>query len=264
MLYLIRLIKTFISLYGEFNVILWSSFLTYLTMLNAVPFVYFLIFISSHIPFVKSKIPIIKKTIIDIVPAYSHELLHYFDLFLNNISQLELINTVIFSFSIISLIGAFFGFAHNIYPSKKKNIIKIIFSLFAMLILTSFVISVMIAAKIVIPLFLPNIANMVYVKLFPLFVWFAVILSVFYLLKDKKIPFIYTLIASFITTLFVFILKIFLGMYFSMFTYSKIYGAVAIIPTILLWLFLLWNILLLGVMLPRVIKDTNNSLEKEK
>ncbi len=255
MQFLIRLLKAFISSYKQFNVVLWSSFLTYLTMLNAVPFFYFMIFIASHIPFVKSKIPVMKKTIINIVPAYSHELLNYFDLFLKNISQLELINTIIFSVSILSLVGAFFGFAHSVY-NKKKNILKVVFSLFVVLILTSFVISVMVAAKIVIPLLLPKIANMVYIKLFPLFVWFVVIFSVFYLVKSRDIPIRYTLISSVVTTLFVFILKIGLNIYFGMFTYSKIYGAVAIIPTILLWLFLLWNILLSGVMLPKILKDT--------
>ncbi len=253
MRYLIRFIRAFAASYKEYNVILWSSFLTYLTVLNAVPFFYFLIFIASHIPFVKSKIPVIKSTIIGVVPTYSHELLGYFDLFLKNISQLELINTLIFSVSIISLIGAFFGFAHSVYEKKKRNIFKTVFLLIVMLILTSIVISVMIAAKIVLPLLLPKIANMVYVELFPLFVWFVVILSIFYLLKDKNIPFVYTIISSVVTTLFVFILKIALGFYFGMFTYSKIYGAVAIIPTILLWLFLLWNILLSGVMLPKVL-----------
>ncbi len=258
MRYPIRFLKQFAASYKEFNVILWSSFLTYLTMLNAVPFLYFLIFIASHIPFVKSKIPVMKRTIVEIVPAYSHELLNYFNLFLNNISKLELINTVIFSLSILSLISAFFGFAHKVY-SKKQNIAKIVFSLLIMLILSSFVISVMIAAKIVIPLLLPHIANLVFIKLFPLFVWFVVILSIFYIFKDKKIPLKYTVISSVITTLLIFILKIGLGIYFGMFTYSKIYGAVAIIPTILFWLFLLWNILLSGVMLPKVFKDLSEN-----
>ncbi len=252
---LLHLIKGFGKEYKRNNVILWSSFLTYLTVLNAVPFFYFLIFIASHIPFVRSKIPEIKRSVADVIPAYSGELLHYFDLFLSNISRLELINTVIFSLSIFSLIAAFFGFAKQVYPRKKSNPFKMFFSLLAMLILTSFVISVMIAAKIVLPLFLPHIANMIYVELFPLFVWFVVVLSVFYLVKDKSTPFSHTLLAAILTTLFIFVLKAALSYYFKLFTYSKIYGAVAIVPTILLWLFLFWNIVLSGVMIPKVFSN---------
>ena len=133
----------------------------------------------------------------------------------------------------------------------------------AMLILTSIVISVMIAAKIVLPLLLPKVANMIYVEFFPLFVWFIVILSIFYLLKDKAIPFKYTILASFVTTLLIFILKISLTVYFGFFTYSKIYGAVAIIPTILFWLFLLWNILLSGVIMPKVMMQTSGKSAKD-
>ncbi len=264
MRFLIKTVKGFLKEYKENEVILWSAFLTYLTVLNAAPFFYFLVFIASRIPFVKSRIPAIKSTIVDVVPAYSHELLRYIDLFLSNISKLELINALIFSVSMFSLIGAFFGFARRVYPHKKLNILKMFVLLISMLVLTSIVISVLIAAKIVLPLFLPHIANMLYVKLFPLFVWFVVILSVFYLLKDRNTHFKYTLYASVVTTLLIFLLKLSLSVYFSLFTYSKIYGAVAIIPTILLWLFLFWNIILSGVMLPKVFALADSEITGRK
>ncbi len=249
--YRLRVLKIFLEEYKTNNVILWSSFLTYLTVLNIVPFFYFLIFISSHIPFVKSKIPTIKSTIIDVVPAYSNELLEYFDIFLNNISHLELINLIIFSFSILSLIGAFFKFASSVY-NKKVGVFKLIFFFILALILSSVVISAIIAAKVIFPLFLPEFANMLYVKIFPLLVWFVFILSLFLIAKTKDISYLYVIIAAVITTLFIFLLKMLLSFYFSLFTYSKIYGAVAIIPTVLLWLFLFWNILLSGAIIPKV------------
>ncbi len=256
MQYLIRFLKILFDEYKKENVILWSSFLTYLTVLNIVPFLYFIIFISSHIPFVKSKIPVIKSTIIDIVPAYSYEILGYFNLFLENISRLELINTVILSFSIISLMGAFFSFANQVYK-KKRNIFRLMFSLIFAFILVGFVVSVMIAAKIVLPLFLPQFANALYTKLLPLFVWFIAILAIFYILKDKGISFKYVLLSSALTTVSIFILKFLLGIYFELFTYSKVYGVVAIVPAILLWLFLFWNIILLGIVLPKSFKRLN-------
>ena len=244
-------LRVFNQEYKENNVILWSSFLTYLTVLNVVPFFYSLIFVSSHIPFIESKIPTIKSTIIEIVPAYSNELLKYFDMFLNNISHLELINLAIFSVSIFSLIGSFFRFANSVYKNKI-GIFKLVFFFLVALILASVVVSVVIAAKVILPLFLPEFANAFYVKIIPLILWFIFIFTMFLIAKNKNIPYIHIVASAFLTTLFIFFLKMLLGFYFGLFTYSKIYGAVAIIPTILLWLFLFWNILLSGLVLPKV------------
>jgi membrane protein len=251
MQYLTRPLKFFFDEYKKENVVLWSAFLTYLTVLNIVPFFYFLIFISSRIPFIKSKIPTIKNTIIDVVPAYSKELLSYFDLFLKNISNLELINLAIFSVSIISLMSAFFKFTNLVYK-KKVNVIKLVSYFFLSLILSSVVISVVIAAGVVLPLFLPSFANALYVKILPIFVWFVFLFSLLYISKDKSTSNTHIALSALITTILIFLLKNLLGWYFGLFTYSKIYGAVAIVPTILLWLFLFWNILLSGVIFPKV------------
>ncbi len=255
-------LKAFLDEYSKNNVVLWSSFLTYLTVLNVVPFFYFLIFISSHIPFVESKIPTIKSSIIEIVPAYSDELLKYFDMFLNNISHLELINLAIFSISIFSLIGSFFKFANSVYKNKV-GILKLVFFFLIALILASVVVSVVIAAKVIMPMFLPELANAVYVKIVPLILWFVFIFTMFLIAKSKNIPYFHIVISAFLTTLFIFFLKMLLGFYFGLFTYSKIYGAVAIIPTILLWLFLFWNILLSGLVLPKVIYRLSALSKKE-
>ncbi len=232
---------------------LWSSFLTYMTVLAAVPFFYFLISIASRLPFVKSKVPVIKSTIISIVPAYSDLLLKYFDLFLSNIARLQFVNLAVFSLSVLSLLGAFLAFANEVYPERKKGIVSLVIFICFALILTVLAISVMVISKIVLPYLLPDIAGALYVRFFPVLVWFIVILLIFSLVKDRKTPFGYVAFSSLFTTMLIFILRFLLGIYFDLFRYSKIYGALAIVPTILLWLFLFWNVVLSGVILSKII-----------
>ncbi len=248
-------IKETVRLYKEKHVFLWSAFLTYLTVLNAVPFFYTAIFILSKVPFVKEKIPYIKSVLIKVVPAYAGRISHYIDIFLRNLSGMEFLNSVIFSLSMISLIFGFMKAINFILSSSKKfNIIIETFFFFLNLVAVGAAISVVIALEIIIPYFVPHIADYAYVEMVPFIIWFIMLFSLFYTSKPKEIKVVNALVAALITTINVFLLKAGMTVYFSFFSYNKIYGAVAIVPSVLLWLFLLWNVILFGAILEKTLK----------
>ncbi len=247
--------KETFRVYKEKHVFLWSAFLTYLTMLNIVPFLYTVVFILSKVPFVKEKVPYIKSMIVKIIPAYSERILHYFDIFLKNLSSMELLNSIIFSLSMIGLILGFMKAINDILSSSKRfNILKDIFFFLLNLVAVAVIISIALALKIVIPYFAPHIADRAYVKILPFIIWFIMLSSLFYVSKPKEVKFKNVIVSAFITTINVFLLKFGMGIYFSIFSYNKIYGAVAIVPSVLLWLFLLWNVILLGAILEKTLK----------
>ncbi|AEA33537.1 YhjD/YihY/BrkB family envelope integrity protein [Hippea maritima] len=248
-------IKEALRIYKERQVLLWSAFLTYLTVLNIVPFVYFSIFVLSHLPFVSKKIPYFKGAIINIVPAYSAKVSLYFDTFLKSIASMELLNSIIFSLSMMSLVLGFFKAIRYILGVEKKiNIFKTFGFVLLSIIAVGVIITIAVALRIVIPVFMPKIADAVYVRLLPFFIWFVFLFALFYITKPRELKFLNVIVASFVTTVGVFLLKAALAAYFSIFSYSKIYGAVAIVPSLLLWLFLLWNVILFGVVVAKVIK----------
>ena len=248
-------VKESFKIYKEKHVFLWSAFLTYLTVLNIVPFIYTTIFILSKVPFVREKVPYIKSMIVKIVPAYSSQISHYFDVFLKNLSGMELLNSIIFSLSMISLILGFMKAINDILSSSKKfNILKGAFFFLLNLIAVATIISIALALKVVIPYFAPHIADRIYVKILPFIIWFIMLSSLFYISKPEEVGFKNVILSALITTVNVFLLKFGMGVYFSLFSYNKIYGAVAIVPSVLLWLFLLWNVILFGAILEKTLK----------
>jgi len=254
MRYHLEALKDTFLIYKEKNIILRAAFLTYLTVLNITPFFYFILFITSKIPFIHSQIPKMKKIVMDIIPGYSNEILSYFDVFMKNISNLAMLNSIIFSLSIISLVLAFFTSVEAILSkNKKSNPFTVLIFMLLFILLASLTISIVITVNILIPIFIPNIVNRIYVQILPFLIWFIVLSILFYLSKTKEIKIKSTLISSFSTTILIFGLKIILGLYFHFFSYNKIYGAVSIIPSLLLWLFFFWNILLLGVAFEKAI-----------
>ncbi|WP_022670690.1 YhjD/YihY/BrkB family envelope integrity protein [Hippea alviniae] len=247
--------KEALRLYGRKNGPIWSAFLTYLTVLNIVPFFYFSLFILSHLPFVNKKIPYIKSYIIKIIPTYSHQLLGYFDMFLSKLSSMELLNSIIFSLSMLSLVFGFLKTTRYLLEIEEKfRIIRTIAFMLINIVAVGVIITIVIGIKIVIPMLAPKIADTLYAKALPFIAWFVFLSSLFYISKPKEIKAVSVLIASFLTTIGVFLLKLALALYFSIFSYSKIYGVVAIVPSILLWLFLLWNVILFGIVLSKTIK----------
>ncbi len=248
-------VKETFRIYKEKHVFLWSAFLTYLTVLNIVPFLYTAIFILSKIPFVKEKVPYIKSMLVKIIPAYSGQVSHYFDVFLKNLSGMELLNSVIFSLSMISLILGFMKAIRFILSSSRKfNFLKGAFFFILNLVAVAAIISIVVALKILIPYFVPHVANLIYVKILPFIIWFIMLFSLFYVSKPKEVKLKNVVVSAFFTTVNVFLLKLGMGAYFSLFSYNKIYGAVAIVPSVLLWLFLLWNVILFGTILERTLK----------
>ncbi|WP_035586802.1 YhjD/YihY/BrkB family envelope integrity protein [Hippea jasoniae] len=243
-------IKRIAKLYSQRNVFLWSALLTYLTVLNIVPFFYFVLFLLSHMPFVNRKIPYIKHTVVKIIPAYSNEILQYLNIFLSKISEMELLNAAIFSVSMLGLVLGFFKASKAILNIKEKtNPFKSLLFFVVNVILGGVAVSVAIALKIIIPLFLPHLGSLIYLKILPFIVWFLFLSFLFLPIKPKSTPLKKLFFVAFIITVAIFVLKLALTEYFSIFSYSKIYGMIAIVPSLLLWLFLLWNIILSGVML---------------
>ncbi len=248
-------LKEALKLYNKKDGPIWSAFLTYLTVLNVVPFMYFSIFILSHLPIVNEKIPYIKKYIVKIIPEYSDQILNYFDLFLSKLSSMELLNSIIFSLSMLSLVFGFLKTTRYLLDIKEKfNIIRTLAFLLINIVAVGVITTIIIGLKIVIPMFAPKIADTLYTKAIPFIVWFIFLTFIFYISKPKDTKVVSILIASSITTIEVFLLKAVLSLYFSIFSYSKIYGVVAIVPSILLWLFLLWNVILFGITLLKTIK----------
>ncbi len=249
-------LKEFIKLYSQKEIMLWSAFLTYLTVLNIVPLIYAFIFILSHIPFIQFKVNSVQDALSNIIPSYSDNIISYINLFLSKIGNLEKINLAILMVSSVSLILAFIKSVRKVCDIKSRtNILKIVIFVIVMMVFMVISTTLIFIVNVIFKFFLTASAYNLFTAAIPFIVWFSIIFSLFYIMLNVKIKIL--LISSFITAILVFALKEILAIYFQFFIYNKIYGSISIIPALLFWLFLFWNVILIGFMLTKLLSDRN-------
>ncbi len=248
--------KELVSSYTDKRILLWSAFLAYLSVLNMAPFMYFLILTATHIPFVHLKLNDMSKFLSEIMPKYSGAFDRYIHMFLSNTKNMELINTLILLAAAFSLAKAFLSCVDDIWGvEKRKNIVKEGIRVLISMFIFSLAISLTLVFSIVLPIFLPNIAYKLYQTFLPFLLWFTITTILFRISIRKSIKTKYLIVSSFTTTAMVFILKGMLAIYFKFFIYNKIYGSLSIVPTLLLWLFLFWNVILLGIAVAKLLSE---------
>jgi len=257
---LIPFLKKFVRLYSQKEVMLWSAFLTYLTVLNIVPLMYALVFILSHIllhiPFMQFDVNSIQNALSNIIPSYSSIIVGYINLFLSKISGLEKINLIILMISSISLILTFIKSVRKVCDiNSRVNIFKILILVIAMMIFMGISTTLVFIVNVIFKFFLTESIYNLFNAIVPFIVWLLIVFSLFYIMLNVKMKIL--LISSFITTILIFALKEILAIYFQFFVYNKIYGSISIIPALLFWLFLFWNVILTGFMLTKLLSDSD-------
>ena len=253
----IPFLKKFVRLYSQKEVMLWSAFLTYLTILNIVPLIYALIFILSHVPFIQFKVNSIQNALSSIIPSYSANIVGYINLFLSKIGGLEKINLTILMISSISLILTFIKSVRKVCDiNSRVNILKIVIFVIAIMVFMGISTTLILIVNVIFKFFLTaSVYNYFFTAIVPFIVWFLLIFSLFYIMLNVKMKIM--LISSFVTTILIFALKEILSIYFQFFIYNKIYGSISIIPALLFWLFLFWNVILIGFMLTKLLSDSS-------
>ena len=92
-----------------------------------------------------------------------------------------------------------------------------------------------------------------FIKILPYIVAFAGFTLANWALPSCPVPFRYAVLGGLITMILFEVVKYFFGLYMSFFpTYRLIYGALAIIPIFLLWIYTCWVTILLGALICQI------------
>ncbi|MEA1995756.1 MAG: YihY/virulence factor BrkB family protein [Campylobacterota bacterium] len=246
--------KTF-TLFKEKNIILWSAFLTYLTVLVIVPISYMFVFVSSRIPIVSNYFSQAKGLIINIIPTYSDQIFHYIDIFIKNVSKIGMFSTIFFVFMTFAFFNTFEKCVNSIWSVKEKRNLLKKFAVFLFIIISFIILpSLFIALNVLLPITLPEYPIKIHIKLLPFFIWWGTLFIGYQIIPNVKIHVFTNIISSLLVTVFLHILKSGFHIYLKFAFYNVIYGSLSILPVILIWLFLFWNIILFGVAVARVIE----------
>ncbi|MCD6133236.1 MAG: YihY family inner membrane protein [Deltaproteobacteria bacterium] len=249
-------INRIFTLFKEKNIILWSAFLTYLTALVVVPIGYILVFVSSRIPVVCNYFSQAKDFVVNIIPTYSDQIFHYVDMFIKNVSKIGIGSTVFFVFVCFAFFNTFEKCVNSIWSvEEKRNLLKK-FAIFLFIIVSLIILpSIFIALNVLLPITLPEYPIKIHIKLLPFFIWWGTLFIGYQIVPNVKMHVFTSLISSLLTTVFLHMLKSGFHIYLKFAFYNVVYGSLSILPVVLIWLFLFWNIILFGVVMTRVIEE---------
>lgn len=249
-------INKIFTLFKEKNIILWSAFLTYLTVLAIVPISYMFVFVSSRIPIVSNYFSQAKGLIINIIPTYSDQIFHYMDIFIKNVSKIGIFSTIFFVFVAFTFFNTFEKCVNSIWGvEEKRNLLKK-FAIFLFIIISFIILpSLFIALNVLLPITLPEYPVKIHIKLLPFFIWWGTLFIGYQIVPNVKMHVFTNIISSLLVTVFLHMLKSGFHIYLKLAFYNVIYGSLSILPVILIWLFLFWNIILFGVAAARVIEE---------
>lgn len=257
---LLRLAQFLAGVVTEFNkdkCMIRASGLSYALLLALVPLttLTFALF-SAFSAFEKSKEKVQNFIFSQILPTSQDEIIAYIDQFTSNASKLGMVSVIFFALTAVMLLDNIEKNFNEIWAvSRKRKFFNKMTSYTTFLLFGSLLIgaSFSITAKIKSALKLDGILEVgffskVSLWLFPLGLSFLAFLLMYYAIPFTKVKFKSAAIGAFIGSAMWEIGKnAFSHSVGSSVKYSAIYGSIALIPIFLVWLYITWMIVLIGL-----------------
>lgn len=252
--FLIYLVKNFLA----DNCTQKSASLTYTTLLSIVPILTLVLVILSSVPQLADAKESIQQMIYsNLLPSSSVQVSQYFNDFANKSSNLTimgvgalLITTIMTLFTIESTFNEIWK-----VEKKKTTVISLlrywaIITLAPLLLGTAFIVSSTVQSLSFLNQKIGDYAIdwAIWVQGASILVMTLGFVFMYWFIPRCQVKFKYALIAGIVTGIIFELLKQTFGFIVQNFTsYEKVYGAFAVLPVFLMWVYLSWNVILLGV-----------------
>lgn len=252
--FLIYLVKNFI----DDNCTQKASSLTYTTLLSIVPIFTLVVVILSSIPqLAEAKEQIQNVIFSNLLPSTSFQVAKYINQFAANSSNLTMIGLGILFFTTISTLITIETAFNQIWRVEKKETTMLnLLRYWAIITLAPFVLgTAFIVSSTVQSLSFLNqkvagysIDWAVWIQVGSIVVMTLGFVAMYWFVPRAQVRFKHALVAGVIVGIIFELLKQSFGLIVENFTsYKAVYGAFAILPLFLLWIYISWNVILLGV-----------------
>lgn len=256
----LRLAQFLAGVITEFNkdkCMIRASGLAYALLLALIPLttLTFALF-SSFSAFEKSKVKVQNFIFSQILPTSQDEIIGYIDQFTSNASKLGMVSVIFFALTAVMLLDNIEKNFNEVWAvNRKRKFFNKMTSYTTFLLFGSMLIgaSFSITAKIKSALKLDGILEVGFFStislwLFPLMLSFLAFLLMYYAIPFTKVKFRSAAIGAFIgSALWEIGKNAFSTSVGSSVKYSAIYGSIALIPIFLVWLYITWIIVLVGL-----------------
>ncbi|PCI36137.1 MAG: hypothetical protein COB50_05105 [Thiotrichales bacterium] len=263
-----RVMLKIIMLFIDDNCFSKSAALTFATILALVPLAMLSVAALSIFPVFRSLEGTIQTFIFNnFVPSTGNTVQQYVEIFIKQTANLSLVGLI---FLLITAITLFFTVETNLNlifkVPRRRSIKSSLLIYWAMLTIGPLLLASSITASSYISHYANFISGVDNIVLLLPFVCIWCAFTIFYrLVPNADIKLSHALFAGFISALLFECAKFLFTLYFTQFTnYQMIYGALAVIPIFLLWIYLSWNIFFLGAEIVHIMGNgaVNNKLPR--
>lgn len=264
---LIAFIKYFIQRAQENRLPMAAGYLTYSTMLALVPLIMVVFSIITAFPFFEQATQSLKSLIYDnFAPTSSEMVAEYIDLFVSNSRKMGIISIIGLVIVAVMLISSIDNILNKMWHGARKRSIFLSFLLYtailffapliagASIAISSYVMSLSLFSENGVLSFGESLLE--YTPFFLIWLLFSM---VYKWVPNTEVKFKYAATGAFFAAIFFTLGKQAFIWYIASFpSYQAIYGALATLPIMLVWIHLSWNVVLFGAQLASVLKDRAN------
>ncbi len=246
--YLVRRIKR-----EQIHVV--AGFLAYVSLMSLVPLVVVMFSVMTAFPIFSDVRQVIESFVYsNFVPTAGDIVQQYITGFVDNASQMSAVAISFLFMLALLLISAIDKSLNKIWRVKEKRRLVTAFSMYWMVLTLG---PVLVGSGIAVSSYLVSLVSFgdydvlgtvnIFLRLLPMLTSVAAFVLLYTLVPNKAVPIKFALLGAVLAAfLFEFAKKAFVIYVTELPSYQAIYGALAIIPILFLWVYLSWLIVLLG------------------
>lgn len=235
-----------------------AGYLSYVSLMSLVPLMVMALSVATAFPIFADIHQSVEQFIYDnFVPTASDVVQQYLSSFVDNASKMSAVAISFLFVAALILISSIDKTFNNIWQVTKKRRVITSFSMYWMILTLG---PILVGVSIAVTSYLVSLVTMgveddfgigsMFFRMLPLLSSMAAFILLYMLVPNKTVPFKYAFVGAFIAAiLFEFAKKIFAGYITAFPSYQAIYGALAIVPILFLWVYLSWLIVLGGALI---------------
>lgn len=235
-----------------------AGYLSYVSLMSLVPMMVVALSVATAFPIFADIHHSVEQFVYDnFVPAASDIAQQYLSSFVDNASKMSAVALSFLFVAALLLISSIDKTFNNIWQVSKKRRVITSFSMYWMILTLG---PILVGASIAITSYLVSlvslgvednfgITNMLF-RMLPLLSSMAAFILLYMLVPNKPVPFKYAFLGALIAAVFFEFAKKIFAEYLTAFdSYQAIYGALAVVPILFLWVYLSWLIVLGGAVI---------------
>jgi len=256
----------------QLNVV--AGYLSYVSLMSLVPLMVVALSIATAFPIFADIHQSVEQFVYDnFVPTASGVVQDYLSSFVTNASKMSAVALSFLFFVALLLISAIDKTLNKIWQTTKKRRIITSFSMYWMILTLG---PILVGGSIAITSYIVSLVSLgvedsfgisnLFFRLLPLFSSMAAFVLLYMLVPNKAVPFKFAITGAFVAAVFFELAKKSFALYLTAFpSYQAIYGALAVIPILFLWVYLSWIIVLAGALITASLQEYQlENLESEE